>query len=152
MCLSISVDRSQQWRAAGLLLGAPRAGDIDQQRRAPSSNGAAARGRCSKAGQCHVYSRRRRLNTNLLLTERRRSAPYTAALCPIRRAVKSDGVVCMLQGGPWTQWIGAGDCTTHLKARPAEATSAAGRPTDRRRTSGRRCRFGSRNNCRDHGV
>jgi len=34
--------RPLQLRAAGLLLGAPRAGDIDRQRRAPSSNGAAA--------------------------------------------------------------------------------------------------------------
>jgi len=45
-----------QQRAARLLLGALRAGDIDSQRQVPSS-------RCE---QCHVYSRRIRLNTGLL--------------------------------------------------------------------------------------
>ena len=48
----------QQRRAAGLLLSAVRAGDIDRQRRSP---GAAARCRStalsSKCGQCHVDSR-----------------------------------------------------------------------------------------------
>jgi len=37
------IDLQQQRRAAGLLPSAPRAGDIDRQRRAPSSNGAATR-------------------------------------------------------------------------------------------------------------
>jgi len=37
--------RQQQRRAAGLLLSAPRAGDIDRQRRALGSSGAAALGR-----------------------------------------------------------------------------------------------------------
>jgi len=39
-CVRLSVCRTdppQQWRAAGLLLGAPRAGDIDRQRRAPGA-------------------------------------------------------------------------------------------------------------------
>ena len=53
--------RTQQRRAAGLLLSAVRAKDIDRQHRAPGSNSAAARGRStalsSKCGQCHVDSR-----------------------------------------------------------------------------------------------
>jgi len=51
----------QQRRAAGLLLSAVRAKDIDRQRRAPGSSSAAAQGRStalsSKCGQCHVDSR-----------------------------------------------------------------------------------------------
>jgi len=54
------VIRPQQRREAGLLLSAVQAGDIDRQRRAPCSNGAAARGRrsalSSKHGECHVDS------------------------------------------------------------------------------------------------
>jgi len=47
-----SIDRQQQRRAAGLLLSAVRAGDIDRQRRepAPSSNGATARRSAAYAG------------------------------------------------------------------------------------------------------
>ena len=57
-----SVKRTQQRRAAGLLLSAVRAKDIDRQRRAPGSSSAAARGRStalsSKFGdQCYVDSR-----------------------------------------------------------------------------------------------
>jgi len=45
------IDRQQQWRVAGLLLNAPRAGDIDsQQMPARSSNGIAARRPASNAG------------------------------------------------------------------------------------------------------
>jgi len=40
----------QQRRAAGLLLRAVRAADIDRQPRAPSSNGAAARRSAANAG------------------------------------------------------------------------------------------------------
>jgi len=51
----------QQRRAAGLLLSAVRAKDIDRQRRAPGGSSAAARVRStalsSKCGQCHVDSR-----------------------------------------------------------------------------------------------
>ena len=53
--------RLQLRRAAGLLLSAVRAKDIDRQRRAPGSSSAAARGRStalsSKCGQCHVDRR-----------------------------------------------------------------------------------------------
>jgi len=42
--------RPQQRRAAGLLLSAVHAGHIDRQRRAPSSNGAAARRSAANAG------------------------------------------------------------------------------------------------------
>jgi len=54
------IDQPQQWRAARLLLASRRQEiSIDSgKRRARSSSGAAARGRCSKHGQCHVYSRR----------------------------------------------------------------------------------------------
>ena len=57
VCLSVCpVDRPQQWRAAGLLLGAVRAGDsVQQQRR-----------RISKCGQCHVHSGRSMLYTDCL--------------------------------------------------------------------------------------
>ena len=59
VCLSVSpVDRQQQRRAAGLLLSAPRAGDIGQQQ-------ATALGR--KCGQCRVDSRGTRLNTDLFI-------------------------------------------------------------------------------------
>ena len=55
------ISRTQQSRAAGLLLSAVRAKYIDRQRRAPGSSSAAARGRStalsSKCGQCHVDSR-----------------------------------------------------------------------------------------------
>ena len=55
------ISRTQQRRAAGLLLSAVRAKDIDRQRRAPGSSSAAARGRStalsSKCGQCHVDTR-----------------------------------------------------------------------------------------------
>ena len=55
------ISRTQQRRAAGLLLSAVHATDIDRQRRAPGSSSAAARCRStalsSKRGQCHVGSR-----------------------------------------------------------------------------------------------
>ena len=55
------ISRTQQRRAAGLLLSAVRAKDIDRQRRAPGSSSAAARGRStalsSKCGQCHADRR-----------------------------------------------------------------------------------------------
>jgi len=50
------IDR-MQWRAAGLLLSAPRPGGIDRYQ-------ATALG--SKCGQCHVDSRGTRLDTDLL--------------------------------------------------------------------------------------
>ena len=55
----------QQHAAAGLLLWARQTRDIDQQRRALGArqHGAA----CSRCEQCHVVSRRRILNTNLLV-------------------------------------------------------------------------------------
>jgi len=50
------MSRTQQRRAAGLLLSAVRAKDIDRQRWAPGNSGTAARGRStalsSKCGQC----------------------------------------------------------------------------------------------------
>ena len=77
LCNDLSVRPSvcsicRRWRsetvpdaAAGLLLWARRAGDIDQQRRALGArqHGAA----CSRCEQWHVVSRRRMLNTNLLV-------------------------------------------------------------------------------------
>jgi len=58
--------RQQQRRAADLLPNAVRTGDVDRQRRAPSSNRASSTGLSSKCGQCRVDSRRRRLKTDLL--------------------------------------------------------------------------------------
>jgi len=73
LCLSVpSIDRcSGVWRVC---CWAPRrVVDIDRQRRTPSSNGAAVArhtARCTtvsiKCERCHVYSCRRRLNTDLL--------------------------------------------------------------------------------------
>ena len=63
VCPSVSLSHQSnvQRRAAGLLLSAVRAKDIDRQRRAPGSSSAGARGRStvlsSKCGQCHVDSR-----------------------------------------------------------------------------------------------
>ena len=56
-------------RAAGLQLSAPRAGDIDQQRRAPSpcSNSAAARRSLANVGRAMLTAELMRLNTDLLL-------------------------------------------------------------------------------------
>ena len=58
---SSSLSRTQQRRAAGLLLSAVRAKHIDRQRRATGSNSDAARGHStvlsSKCGQCHVERR-----------------------------------------------------------------------------------------------
>jgi len=64
------VYRALQQRAAGLLLGAPRAGDINRPWRAPVGERPAATAHnstvvSSKCEQCHAYSRRRRLNTDL---------------------------------------------------------------------------------------
>ena len=56
-----AVDRQHQKWPAGLLLSAPRAGDIDRPLRAPAEAPALS----SKRGQRHVDSSRRRLNTNL---------------------------------------------------------------------------------------
>jgi len=44
------ISRTQQWRAAGLLLSAVRAKDIDRQRRATGSSSAAARRSAANAG------------------------------------------------------------------------------------------------------
>ena len=52
------VDQQQQRRAAGLLLSAPRAGDIDRQR---------ATALTSTRRQCNVDSRGMRLYTDLLI-------------------------------------------------------------------------------------
>ena len=59
--------RQPLWRAAGLLLSAPRAEDIDRQRRAParSSNGAAARHSAANAGSVMLTAEFARLNTDL---------------------------------------------------------------------------------------
>ena len=56
-------------RAAGLLLSAPRAGNVDRQRRAPapSSNGAAARRSAVNAGSDVLTAELTRLNTHLRL-------------------------------------------------------------------------------------
>jgi len=73
------VDQKQQRRAGGLLLSAVRAGDIGRQLRARCGKRAAAcagaqqqRRRStalsSKCGQRHVDSRRRRLNTDLFVS------------------------------------------------------------------------------------
>jgi len=61
--------RPLQQRAVRLLLGAPRAGDIDrprQQRRRNTVHSSTPV--ISKCEQCHVYSRRRRLNTDLFIS------------------------------------------------------------------------------------
>jgi len=73
------VDRKQQRRAGGLLLSAVRAGDIGRQlrarcgKRAATCAGAQQQRRrstalSSKCGQRHVDSRRRRLNTDLFVS------------------------------------------------------------------------------------
>ena len=72
VCSSVCpIMRPQPWRAAGLLLSAVPAGDIDRQRRPTSSSGAAPRGRStalsSKYEQCFVDRWRRMLNTDLFL-------------------------------------------------------------------------------------
>jgi len=60
LSVCLSHPAPQPWHAMGLLLWAQWAGDIDWQRRAPSSTAFS-----SKCEQCHVYSRHRRLNTYL---------------------------------------------------------------------------------------
>jgi len=59
----------QQRRAAGLLLSAVRAKDIDRQRRAPGRSSAAARGRSTRsaanAGNVMLTAELTRLNTDL---------------------------------------------------------------------------------------
>jgi len=58
-CPSVcTVIRSQPRRAAGLLLNAVRAADIDRQRRQPSAQQQRRRSTAlsSKCGQCHVDS------------------------------------------------------------------------------------------------
>ena len=56
--------RPLQQRAAGLLLWARRAGDSDRKWRPPDA--AAATAVSSKCEQCHVYSRRRKLDADVL--------------------------------------------------------------------------------------
>ena len=75
-CLSVCLSRHSTAavlrRAAGLLLSAVWVGDIDRQRRAPSSSGAAARRSAAIAGTAMltVEMTRLRLNTDLLKTVR----------------------------------------------------------------------------------
>jgi len=61
------ISRTQQRRAAGLLLSAVRAKDIDRQRRAPGSSSAAARGLGTAANADNVMltAELTRLNTDL---------------------------------------------------------------------------------------
>jgi len=70
-CLSVRPSvcpiRSLQQLAAGLLLWARQVGDIDRLmhgRRRSRTGRSATRG--TICGQCHVYSRRRKLNTHVL--------------------------------------------------------------------------------------
>jgi len=69
---SSSLSRTQQRRAAGLLVSAVRAKHIDRQRRAPGSNSDAARAtaRCSAANAGNVMLRDelRRLNTDGIIS------------------------------------------------------------------------------------
>jgi len=65
VCLSHPATQPQ--RAAGLLLWARWAGDIDRQRRAPVAQRRHSTALSSKCEQCYVHSRRRRLNINLLI-------------------------------------------------------------------------------------
>ena len=87
VCLSY---RPQQQRAVGLLLGAPRAGDRStparggrSAARAPQQHGSAAWGRSVALSsrcdceQCRVYSRRRRLKTDLSITSLRLWLTYS---------------------------------------------------------------------------
>jgi len=55
----------QQRRAAGLLLSAVRAKDIDRQHRAPGSSSAAARRSVANVGNVMLTSELTRLNTDL---------------------------------------------------------------------------------------
>jgi len=65
-----------QLRAAGLLLWARRAEDID---RLLHCQRPAARRRSSKGEQCHASSRRRRLNTNWFTLRRGETFPLSLA-------------------------------------------------------------------------
>ena len=60
-CPSVCLSHHSTAAAAGLLLSAVRAGDVDRRRRAPSSSGAAERGRSTalsgKHRECRVDSR-----------------------------------------------------------------------------------------------
>jgi len=67
VCLSVCpVTRQQPQRAAGLLLGAVRAGDIDRQWQAPGAQQQWRRRAVlsSKCGRCLVFSRRRKLDAD----------------------------------------------------------------------------------------
>ena len=69
VCLSVCLSarpiiRPQRRHAAGLLLSAVRAGNIDRQRRAPSSNGAAARRSAANTGSVMLTADLTRLNTD----------------------------------------------------------------------------------------
>jgi len=59
------ISRAQQRRAAGLLMNAVRAKDIDRQRRAPGSSSAAARRSAANAGNVTLRAELTRLNTDL---------------------------------------------------------------------------------------
>jgi len=78
------VYRPLQQRAVGLLLGAPRAGDIDRLLHAAPAAGAQQQLRhsvtavSSKCEQCHVYSRRTSVNTHLSCRQLQQDTPYMA--------------------------------------------------------------------------
>jgi len=84
------VDRQQQRRAAGLLLSALRAGDIDIDRQLRERCGRRAAGAGSKCGQRHVEIRRRRLSTDLL-------SVYNSQInLPINITTISNQLFCLL--------------------------------------------------------
>jgi len=69
ICTGISHYRPLQQLAAGLLLWARREGDIDRLlhgSRRPAATAHSSIAVSSKGEQCHVSSRRRKLNTDLL--------------------------------------------------------------------------------------
>ena len=57
-----SIDRRMHAAAAGLLLWARQAGDIDRQRRVAATERRSSTAISSRCEQCHVVSRRRKLN------------------------------------------------------------------------------------------
>ena len=107
--------RPLQQRVARLLLGAPRVGDIDRQRSSTAFS--------SKCDKCHVYSRRRRLDTDLYFLVFWFviiSFAFSALTLLVGRQ-EGHPVCKKLSGGCWRGYLSGPRC--RLACGPADATA-----------------------------
>ena len=87
-------------RVCSLVLWAWRAGDIDRQQHRSTGHSTAFSGKCE---QCHVNSRRRRLNTDLFIPDLLYS-PHALHILPVLEFLSSQDC-CDTQGHGRSKWI-----------------------------------------------